>query len=125
MLLARTGGTCTVFAVDTRSSDAQYPPTGTIDVENGADGPVLHMCGDVDAPVVQRFEAEQAVDRRAVVAVELSEMAYIDSIGLSFLVRWAQDRSSAGQTAVIRNAGERVERVLYIAGIESMFVREE
>jgi anti-anti-sigma factor len=114
-----------VFAVEIRPSDAQYQPTGTIDVENGADGPVLHMRGDVDAPVVQRFEAEQAVDRRSIVAVEFSEMAYIDSIGLSLLVRWAQDRTSAGQAAVIRNANERVERVLYIAGIESMFVRED
>ena len=112
-------------AVDIRPPDAQYPPTGTIGVEHGADGPVLHMCGDVDAPVVQRFEAEEAVDRRSVVAVEFSEMAYIDSIGLSFLVRWAQERSSAGHPAVIRNAGERIERVLYIAGIESMFVRED
>ncbi|HEY0126102.1 MAG TPA: STAS domain-containing protein [Blastococcus sp.] len=111
--------------MDIRPSDAQNPLTGTIEVEHGADGPVLHMCGDVDAPVVQRFETEQAVDRRSVVAVEFSEMAYIDSIGLSFLVRWAQERSSAGHPAVIRNVGERIERVLYIAGIDSMFARED
>jgi len=105
--------------------DAQYPPTGTIDVEDGTGGPVLFMRGDVDAPVVQRFEAEQSVDRKSIVAVDVSEMAYIDSIGLSLLVRWAQERSSAGHPAVIRRASDRFERVLYIAGIGSMFVRED
>jgi anti-anti-sigma factor len=114
-----------VCAVNIRPLDPQYPPTGSIDVEDGADGPVLRMRGDVDAPVVQRFESEQPVDRGTIVAVDCSEMAYIDSIGLSLLVRWAQERSAAGHPALIRNASERFARVLYTAGIESMFVRED
>ncbi len=67
----------------------------------------------------------EPVDRPAITAVDVSEMAYIDSIGLSFLVRWAQARSSAGQPAVIRKASPRFEQVLHIAGIGSLFVRDE
>ena len=67
----------------------------------------------------------ESVDRPQITAVDVSEMAYIDSIGLSFLVRWAQARSSAGHPAVIRKASPRFEQVLHIAGIGSLFVRDE
>jgi anti-anti-sigma factor len=114
-----------VYAVGVWSWDAQGTPTGTMTVKNDPDGPVLHMCGDVDAPVVQQYEDESSVDRATIVAVDVSEMAYIDSTGLSFLVRWAKDQSSVGRPAVIRNATPRFEQVLYIAGISSLFARED
>lgn len=101
-------------------------PTGTIELLHEEGGPVLHMHGDIDAPVVQRWEEEGgSVDRLKITAVDVSDMAYIDSIGLSFLVRWAQTRSAAGQPAVIRKASPRFEQVLHIAGIGSLFVRDE
>jgi anti-anti-sigma factor len=126
MVLAATGRACTVGAVESRPGDAPYMPTGTIELQDEAGGPVLHMHGDIDAPVLQRWEEEgEPVDRLAITAVDVSEMAYIDSIGLSFLVRWAQARSSAGQPAVIRKASPRFEQVLHIAGIGSLFVRDE
>jgi anti-anti-sigma factor len=125
MVLAPTGRTCTVRAVESRPGDAPYMPTGTIELLHEAGGPVLHMHGDIDAPVVQRWEDGESVDRPQITAVDVSEMAYIDSIGLSFLVRWAQARSSAGQPAVIRKASPRFEQVLHIAGIGSLFVRDE
>jgi anti-anti-sigma factor len=95
-----------------------------MDVEEEPGGPVLHMCGDVDAPVIQRWEVEPPVDRPSIVAVDVSKMAYIDSTGLSFLVRWSKDMAEAGRPAVIRNATPRFEQVLYVAGIDSLFARE-
>jgi anti-anti-sigma factor len=95
-----------------------------MEIEQGTGGPVLHLRGDVDAPIVEGWEAEEPVDLLLIAAVDVSEMAYIDSIGLSFLVRWAQARAAAGQPAVIRKAGSRFEQVLHITGIGSMFVRE-
>ncbi len=104
--------------------DPQEPLTGSISLEHEPDGAVLHMRGDVDAPVVERWEAERPSDVSPIVAVDVSKMAYLDSTGLSFLVRWAKGRSAAGRPAVIRNAGPRFEQVLYVAGISSLFVRE-
>jgi anti-anti-sigma factor len=109
--------------VDFRPWDAQEP-SGTITVEHESDGPVLHLCGDVDGPVVERWETERPADGPEIVAVDVSRMAYIDSTGLSFLVRWARDQSNAGRPAVIRNAGPRFEQVLAVTGLGSMFVRD-
>ena len=80
------------------------------------------MRGDVDATVVQRWEAERPVDRSSFVAVDVSQMAYIDSTGLSLLVRWAQEQSAAGRPAVLRNPTPRCKQVLYVAGITELFV---
>jgi anti-anti-sigma factor len=114
------------MAVDVGSGsvEALYQPLGAMELEQGAGGPVLHLRGDVDAPVVQGWEAEEPVDQSSIAAVDVSEMAYIDSIGLTFLVRWAQARAAADQPAVIRNAGPRFEQILHLTGIGSMFVRE-
>jgi anti-sigma B factor antagonist len=97
-------------------------PSGTIEMEHEPDGPVLHLRGDVDATVVQRWEAEGPVDRSAFVAIDVSKMAYIDSTGLSLLVRWAQEQSAAGRPAVLRNPTPRCKQVLYVAGITELFV---
>jgi anti-anti-sigma factor len=110
--------------VDLWQWDAHEPPTGTITVEQGVDGPVLHLRGDVDAPVVQRWRAERPADAAAIVAVDVAEVSFIDSTGLALLAKWAQDRSRAGRPAVIRNVGPRFAQVLGVSGLDSMFVRE-
>ena len=120
MVLASTGRTCTVGAVESRPEDAPYMPTGTIELLHEEGGPVLHMHGDIDAPVVQRWEEEgESVDRLKITAVDVSDMAYIDSIGLSFLVRWAQDtvrggsarRDPQGEPALRAGAAHRRDRL--------------
>jgi anti-anti-sigma factor len=111
-------------AVDLWQWDAHEPPTGTITVEQGADGPVLHLRGDVDAPVVQRWRAERPDDGAAIVAVDVAEVSFIDSTALALLAKWAQDRSRAGRPAVIRHVGRRFEQVLGVSGLDSMFVRD-
>jgi anti-anti-sigma factor len=123
--LAATARPGTLGAVDNRPWEFQAQPTGTIAVEHEAGGTVLYLRGDVDAPVVQQWESEHSIDRKQIAAIDVSEMAYIDSIGLSFLVRWSQERSSAGQPAVIRRPRARFEQVMYIAGIGSLFVYED
>ena len=91
-------------------------------MEHEPEGPVLHLRGDVDATVVQRWEADGPVDRSSFVAIDVSKMAYIDSTGLSLLVRWAQEQSAAGRPAVLRNPTPRCKQVLYVAGITELFV---
>jgi anti-anti-sigma factor len=91
--------------------------TGRIAVLEEADGHVLHLIGDVDAPVLQQFAREHAVDRLRILAVDVGELAYIDSTGLSFLVRWAQAARVEGRPARIRRATHRFQRVVELSGL--------
>jgi phospholipid transport system transporter-binding protein len=105
--------------------DGFSPPTGAIVVEQHADGPVAYLRGDVDGPVVQAWETEQGMEAVVLAAVDVSAMSYIDSTGLSFLVRWAKDCAAAGRPAVLRGVSPRFDQVLDLIGARALFVREE
>jgi anti-anti-sigma factor len=100
---------------------ARWEPTGLITAEPEADGVVLHLSGDVDAPVVQQWEAEHALARSPVVAVDVGELRYIDSAGLALLAMWAQAAGCEGRSAAVRRATPRFVRVLEVAGLSPMF----
>ncbi|NEK56359.1 STAS domain-containing protein [Geodermatophilus sabuli] len=100
------------------------PPTGWFEVVQEAEGPVLHLRGDVDSPLVHDIHAG-GVDEASLVAVSVEGVGYIDSTGLSMLVRWAQSAARCGRPAVIRRATPRFCRVLELAGIAMLFQVEE
>ena len=104
---------------------APEAPTGSITVEEPPDGPVMHLRGDIDADLFQRIGGAHLFDGVDIVAVDVGALRYIDSSGLTFLVRWAQARSRAGRSAVIRHTTPRFRQVLSIAGLSALFVCEE
>jgi anti-anti-sigma factor len=110
------------LGVDGRRAVRQQPPAGKIEVRHTAEGLVLLLSGDVDAPVVNDLGTGHPLDLSHVVAVDVGEMTYIDSTGLSFLARWAQEAARAGRPAEIRRRTPRFDRVLEVAGLAPMFV---
>ena len=82
----------------------------------------MYLIGDVDRPVVARAEKEHTLDGLEIVAVDVAELSYIDSTGLSFLVRWALDASMHDRPAEVRRTTHRFDRVLELAGLTSLFV---
>jgi anti-sigma B factor antagonist len=92
-------------------------------VKQEGDGHVLLLTGDVDALVVDELEREQSGYELRVVAVDVGGLTYIDSAGLSLLVRWARDARRNGRPAQIRSSTPRFERVLELAGLDALFVR--
>jgi anti-anti-sigma factor len=108
-----------------RGAQGQEPPSGSITVEQDHDGPVMYLRGDIDAALLARVRGgEPSFDGPGIVAVDVSELGYIDSSGLAFLVRWAQARSKAGEGAVIRRATPRFSKVLSISGLTPLFICE-
>jgi anti-anti-sigma factor len=94
---------------------------GLIVVKAEADGPVLHLSGDVDAAVVQRWERDHDLTTSRIVAVDVGQLRYIDSTGLAMLVTWAQSARREGHPARIRCVTTRFLRVLEVCGLEPMF----
>ncbi len=103
-----------------RLNPGSEPPSGSFRVVREDAGPVLHLSGDVDEPLVQRMRAA-GLDERDLVAVQVAAVGYIDSAGLSLLVRWAQGAARDGRPAVLRSASPRFRRVLDLAGISVLF----
>jgi anti-anti-sigma factor len=95
--------------------------TGGITVQEEAGGRVLHLAGDVDAPVLQQFTRERPLDQLRIVAVDVGALGYIDSAGLSFLARWAQTARADGRPAETRRMTPRFARVLEVSGLTPLF----
>ena len=105
-------------------SPGYEPPSGAFRVVREDAGPVLHLSGDVDEPLVRRMRAD-GLDERELVAVEVAAVGYIDSTGLSLLVRWAQSAGRDGRPAVLRSASPRFRKVLDLAGISVLFALQD
>ncbi|HEX2072776.1 MAG TPA: STAS domain-containing protein [Geodermatophilus sp.] len=105
-------------------SHTEEPLSGSIAVEDEPAGRVLHLRGEVDAPVVRHAQEEGHLDGLGFVAVDVGALTYIDSTGLSLLVRWAQELARAGRPAVVRRTTARFQQVLRIAGLTSLFACE-
>ncbi len=95
-------------------------PTGSITLEQDGAGAVLWLKGDVDAPVVEDFEASNP-ETVPVDVVDVGDMTYIDSSGLGFLVRWARASSGAGRTLLLRRPTRRFDQVLDLTGLTPLF----
>lgn len=110
--------------VDGDQTPWQIDRTGEITVQDNDDGLVLHLSGDVEDVVVKQLMATSPVDLSRVVAVDVGDVTYIDSTGLSLLARWAQEAAAAGRPAEIRRRTPRFGRVLEVAGLTTLFVYE-
>jgi len=95
--------------------------TGRITVQDEAGGHVLHLTGDVDAPVLRQLAREHGLDRLRILAVDVGAVRYIDSAGLSFLARWAQTARADGRPAELRHMTPRFARVLEVSGLTPLF----
>jgi anti-sigma B factor antagonist len=102
-------------------ADRHEPPSGTFEVLQEDGGPVLHLRGDVDAPLVSQIGSTPLDE---LVAVHVRQVGYIDSTGITLLVRWAQAAGRAGRPAVIRHASPRFRQVLELTGLTPLFVLE-
>jgi anti-anti-sigma factor len=90
-------------------------------VEPEGDGHVLRLCGDVDGPVVSEAQSSKILDQVHIVAVDVGELRYIDSAGLSLLVQWAKTARREGRPARIRRVQPRFQRVVEVAGLTAVF----
>lgn len=106
---------------DRSSSDAVA--AGCSSVEQEENGCVLHLRGHVDTSAIDRLELQRRLAGPDVVAIDVRELAYLDSTALPFLVRWARRSAQAGRPAVIRGVNPAFDEMLSVMGIASTLPR--
>lgn len=90
---------------------------------------MLAVSGELDLAAASSFEAELnrvlATDAERIV-LDLASLEFIDSTGLSVLVRAQQRARESGRELGLVNPGPQVERLLHLTGLtERLSLSEE
>lgn len=106
-------------------------PAGSITVTQQDGRRVMILVGEIDLAVVQEFEqTTTAADGQSpgtswssdvTTVFDLSAVTFINSAGLSFLIRHQQHAQHAGQRSLLREPPRPVERVLRMTGVDTLF----
>jgi anti-anti-sigma factor len=98
----------------------------TVDVEHGER--VLRLAGEIDSDVIETFLACHAAtptaagpDAPPITAVDLAEVTFLSSAGLSFLVRQTQAIRRHGSLPVLRGVARPARRAMEITGVTTLF----
>ena len=105
-------------------------PTGgriTVDSEHGER--VLRLAGEIDADVIAVFlDSHSATPASAtgphappITAVDLAEVTFLSSSGLSFLVRQTQASRRDGHLPLLLGVARPARRAMEITGITALF----
>jgi anti-anti-sigma factor len=83
---------------------------------------VLHVSGEIDLQVADELrEAGLAAAAADGVAIDLSQVSFIDSSGLAALIEINNATQDAGQQLTLVNPSRTVRRILEITGLNSAF----
>ena len=100
-----------------------YTDTFTATVDKSRECAVVTLSGELDlasAPELQACLEDVVADGATTVVVDLDDLAFCDSTGISALVRAAHHARSGGRRLVLRRPRPGVRRVLEITGVTSV-----
>ncbi|MGN6868851.1 MAG: STAS domain-containing protein [Solirubrobacteraceae bacterium] len=83
-------------------------------------GVVLTLFGELDvvsAPTLQRTLSEVLEQPHARVMLDLNGLRFVDSAGVSVLIKAKQRAQANGRTLVLRRPTEQLERVFALVGL--------
>jgi len=81
---------------------------------------VLALSGELDvvsAPALRQDLDEALAEPGAHVTLDLGELAFVDSAGVSVLIKAKQEAASSGRTLVLARPTEQVHRVFALVGL--------
>jgi anti-sigma B factor antagonist len=91
-------------------------------------GVVLALFGELDvisAPELAQRLAQVLALPHARVLLDLGGLRFVDSAGVSVLIKAKQDFDSSGRTLVLRRPTEQVQRVFALVGLADWLAYEE
>jgi anti-sigma B factor antagonist len=96
------------------------PEHFNVSVEGRGDATVLTLSGELDlaaSPALERELGHVLAGPPAPLVVDLRQLEFIDSTGLSVLVRAHQRAEEQGRRFVLAGASAQVQRLLHLTGI--------
>jgi anti-anti-sigma factor len=96
------------------------PSNFRVDVSNDDGAPVLQISGELDlasSPALEEALERVAADSPQLVIIDLRELDFMDSTGLSVLIRAHQRALAAGHRLGIVNGSRQVRRLLTLTGV--------
>jgi anti-sigma B factor antagonist len=100
----------------------------SIEQRDDARGVVLVLAGELDAasaPELQRRLDELLAQPHARVMLDLNGLGFVDSAGVSVLIRAKQAAETHGRTLVLRRPTEQLERVFALVGLADWLAIED
>jgi anti-sigma B factor antagonist len=91
-----------------------------VEVTTKGEASVISVIGELDlasSPALEEELQRLAAGHAALVIVDLSELEFMDSTGLSVLVRAHQRAEESGQRFGLINASQQVQRLLSLTGV--------
>jgi anti-sigma B factor antagonist len=105
----------------TGSPPPTAPTTLLAEVDADAAATVVRLRGELDASTNPQLERALRDVPDGEVVLDLSELSFLDSAGLTALVRFRNRRSGAYRSVVLRNPAPQIRRLLSISGLDRLF----
>ncbi|TQN44160.1 anti-sigma B factor antagonist [Blastococcus colisei] len=113
----------------TLANSPQPPGRISLDCENGRR--VIRLAGEIDTSTIDAFEAAHRLQLtednaplradEAISMVDLADVSFLSSTGISFLVRHTRAAREHGHRPALRGLHDPARRVLQITGVDSLF----
>jgi stage II sporulation protein AA (anti-sigma F factor antagonist) len=99
-------------------------PLLVVEVTREGDAAIVRIEGEVEFATAPRLRAtllDLAQEGASPVVVDLAEVSFLDSAGISLLIQAKKRLASAGSDLVLRSPQPHVRRVLEISGVTDLF----
>ncbi len=115
---------------DVLSSSSLAATFGRISVVSEADTSVLRLVGEIDDVAIAAFEetatasGSSRAPRPMISIVDLAQVTYFSSAGVSFLLRSTREARNKGCRPALRGLDNPARRVLHLTGVTELFDAE-
>lgn len=82
---------------------------------------MLRLVGEIDAETVAAYRREHTAVTEPISAVDLTEVRFLSSSAVAFLIRQTQTLRERGQLPVLCGVSSRARRVLELTGASELF----
>jgi anti-sigma B factor antagonist len=107
---------------------APVPTEFLIHRNDDAEGVVLTLVGELDlatAPELERCLQEILAEAPRRLLLDLDELTFVDSAGVTVLIRAKKEAEANGCRVVLRRATAQLHRVFAVVGLANWLVAEE